>query len=168
MRLAVIEEVDDISLKEFDCGEPSSNSYLFKYAKTNSKTGIEKTYFLFEKEGKNIVGYYTLAYAQISYENKPLETDYDNLPKYPIPSIRIARLAVAKKYQHKNNGSELLKSALSKCVSSSEIAGALFVIVDAKEKSQGFYEHYGFKQFSDNKLTYFIDIRTVKIAMQEQ
>ena len=57
-------------------------------------------------------------------------------------------------------------SGFKKIVHVSEITGLYFIIVDAKETSKTFYEHYGFIKFSDKDLTYFLPVKTVRKAME--
>lgn len=81
-------------------------------------------------------------------------------------SIRIAHLAVGKDLQGKEIGKWLLTQAFKKIVHISEITGLYFIIVDAKESSKSFYEHYGFIKFTDKDLTYFLPVETVRKAME--
>lgn len=130
------------SLKKFDCGIKELNLYLHGYAQKNDVLGLGKTFIALD-EDNNILGYFTLSTAQINYEELP--TSYKtNLPKYPIPSIRIARLAVQKDLQGKGIGKKLLTLAFLKIIQVSDITGLYLIIVDAKESSESFYKHYGF------------------------
>ena len=88
------------------------------------------------------------------------------MPKYPIPALRIARLAVSKEFQGKGVGKWLLKQAFIKIIQVSKVTGLHSIIVDAKEISKSFYEHYGFMKFIDEELSYFILVDTVKKAIQ--
>ena len=115
-------------------------------------------------DNPSIVGYFTLATAQVVYEDIP--DDYrSKLAKYPIPALRIARLAVGKDLQGKGIGKWMLKQAFIKILQVAEITGLYLIIVDAKESSKGFYEHYGFTQLNDKELSYFIPVDTVRKAM---
>ena len=86
------------------------------------------------------------------------------MPKYPIPALRIARLAVDKEL--KGIGKWLLAQAFLKVIQVADITEIHFIIVDAKETSKSFYEHYGFIKFNDIDLTYFILVDTVRNATQ--
>ena len=88
------------------------------------------------------------------------------MPKYPIPALRIARLAVGKDLQGKGIGKWLLTQAFIKIVHVAEITGLYLIIVDAKETSKSFYEHYGFINFKDKELSYFLPVETVRKAME--
>ena len=153
-------------LKKFDCGIKELNEFFSRYSLKNDILGIGKTFVAYD-ENENIAGYFTLATAQVVFEDIPYEYR-DKLPKYPIPSLRIARLAVSKDFQGKGIGKWLLKQALIKIIQVAEITGLYFIIVDAKESSKSFYEHYGFIKFKDKELSYFLTVETVRKALDGQ
>lgn len=152
------------SLKEFDCGVDVLNEFLFRYASKNDSIGIGKT-FLALDEDDSVAGYFTLASAQVRYEEMP-EQHKMKLPKYPIPALRIVRLASRKDLQGKGTGRWLLSKAFIKAVQVADVTGLYLIIVDAKEFSKGFYEHYGFQRLEDEDLSYFMLVDTVRKAMQ--
>ena len=100
----------------------------------------------------------TLCSASINFEEAPKGL---NLPKYPIPAIKIARLAVDKRFQGKGYGKELLRHSLDKIATLSTFIGVRFVAVDAKEESKAFYERYGFTPLPNKKRTYILPIELV-------
>ncbi len=162
-KLVSIKDVPKSKLKKFDCGIEVLNEFLFRYSLKNDTLGIGKTFVAFDEKDE-VVGYFTLATAQVVYENIPDEYR-GKLPKYPIPSLRIARLAVDKDLQGKGIGKWLLTQAFIKILHVAEITGLYFIIVDAKETSKSFYEHYGFINFNDKEFSYFLPVETVRKAM---
>ena len=161
--LVSIKKVQKASLKSFDCGVAVLNEFLSRYAAKNDTLGIGKT-FVALNDDKNIVGYFTLATAQIAFEKIP-EDSKKNLPRYLIPALRIARLAVSQSVQGNGVGKWLLSQAFIKAVQVSDLAGLYFVIVDAKETPKSFYERYGFKKIPGAGLTYLLAIETIKAAI---
>ena len=128
------------------------------------KISVTTTFVALDNQEK-IVGYFTLATAQVAYQEIP--DDYrGKLPKYPIPALRIARLAIDKELQGKGIGRWLLAQAFIKIVQVADVTGIYFIVVAAKETSKAFYEHYGFIKFNDKELTYFILVDTVRKAIQ--
>lgn len=87
------------------------------------------------------------------------------MPKYPIPALRIARLAVNKELQGNGIGKWLLSQVFIKAVQVADITGLYLIIVDAKETSKNFYEHYGFQKFMDEDLSYFMLVDTIRKAI---
>lgn len=163
-KLVSIKDVPKSKLKKFDCGTEVLNEFLSRYSLKNDTLGIGRTFVAFDDKDE-VVGYFTLATAQVVYEDIPDEYR-GKLPKYPIPSLRIARLAVGKNLQGKGIGKWLLAQAFIKIVHVAEITGLYFTIVDAKETSKSFYEHYGFIKFKDKELSYFLTVETVRKAME--
>ena len=164
-KLVSIKDIQQKSaLKKFNCDVDALNEFLSRYALKNDKIGIGKTFVALDNQEK-IVGYFTLATAQVAYQEIP-ENYRGKLPKYPIPALRIARLAIDKELQGKGIGRWLLAQAFIKIVQVADVTGIYFIVVAAKETSKAFYEHYGFIKFNDKELTYFILVDTVRKAIQ--
>lgn len=164
LKLVSIKDVPKSRLKKFDSGTEVLNEFLSRYSLKNDALGIGKTFVAFDGN-EDVAGYFTLATAQVFYEDIPDEYR-GKLPRYPIPSLRIARLAVAKNLQGKGIGKWLLAQAFLKIVHVAEITGLYFIIVDAKETSKSFYERYGFIKFNDKELSYFLPVETVRKAVE--
>ena len=163
-KLAAIKDVPKAKLKKFDCGTEVLNEFLSRYSFKNDILGIGKTFVAFNKN-EDVIGYFTLAAAQVLFEDIP-DNYRAKLPRYPIPALRIARLAVGKNLQGKGIGKWLLTQAFIKIIHVAEITGLYFIIVDAKETSKSFYEHYGFIKFNDKEFSYFLTVDTVRKAME--
>ena len=163
-KLVAIKDVPKAKLKKFDCGTEVLNEFLSRYSFKNDILGIGKTFVAFNKN-EDVIGYFTLAAAQVLFEDIP-DNYRAKLPRYPIPALRIARLAVGKNLQGKGIGKWLLTQAFIKIIHVAEITGLYFIIVDAKETSKSFYEHYGFIKFNDKELSYFLTVDTVRKAME--
>jgi ribosomal protein S18 acetylase RimI-like enzyme len=148
----------------FDCGYPVLNEYFRLYALKNDRLSIGKTFVVVD-EGEAVVGYMTLASAQIEARTLPEETRA-KLPRYPVPAFRIAKLAIDTRFQGAGSGSWLLRQALEKALSVSADVGLYAVIVDAiDEKAKGFYQKYGFEAFSEYPLTLFLPLATIARAV---
>ena len=165
MILKSIVDIDLSLLRSFSCGNKDLDNFLNKHAYDNDKNGYGKTYVLIDKN--IIVGFFTICSAQIRFEAFPNKSQL-TLPRYPIPSVRIARLGVHKDYQHQGYGRELLKQAFLKILNVASSIGIKLVIVDAKESSKSFYEHYGFERLVDDRLTYFLPIETLLKAFNNK
>ena len=145
---------------DFDSGEEKLNSYLTNYALENDIINIGKTFVCLEND--EIVGFVTIANAQVDFQEMP--DDYKKeMPRYPVPAIRIARLAVDKRYQKQGYGKRILSFAFKKILLASYNTGIKVIIVDAKEHSKSFYEHFGFLKLVDS--TYFLPIETIISAL---
>jgi GNAT superfamily N-acetyltransferase len=86
-----------------------------------------------------------------SLEDVPLEWPDDDrkllrgVPSYPLPALRIARLAVQSTSQRRGIGGELLKAALLIAKGLADTAGCVGVLVDAKREAIRFYGAFGFE-----------------------
>ena len=145
-------------LKRFDCGNNNLNEYLVKYARQNEYRQISRTFLLLDD--LTVIGYYTLATADLDLDCFGLE-EAKKLPNYPIPCIRIARLAVDANYQSKGYGKYLLKEIIKKVVSISSVVGIYAIIVDSKNEAVKFYEHFGFKSLETKENTLALSVATL-------
>ena len=156
MIIKSIKEFKGYSFEAFDSGNEELNLYFKKYALINDDNNIGKTFVLSDNE--DIIGFVTICNAQVEFQEMPA-TYTKWMPKYPVPAIRIARLAVDTKYQRKGYGTALLSFAFKKILLVSYNSGIKLVIVDAKDSSKAFYEGFGFKLLKE--LTYYLPIETL-------
>ncbi len=91
------------------------------------------------------MGFITLAAAELEIAGLP-EKRRKGLPAYPIPCLRIARLAVSDDAQGKGVGAELLRHALLIAMQMVDKVGCAGVLVDAKADAVAFYAKYGFEE----------------------
>jgi GNAT superfamily N-acetyltransferase len=163
VRLGLVPISKALQKAPFDCGYPELNDHFRLYALKNDRLSIGKTFVAVDaKEG--VVGYVTLASAQVEARTLP-ESLRAKLPRYPVPALRIAKLAVDTRFQGKGAGAWLLRKSLEKALSVSTEVGLYVVIVDAiDEKAKGFYLKYGFVAFTEYPLTLFLPLATIARA----
>jgi len=157
-----INEVDSKKYNSFSCGNNDLDKYLKAYALYNDKAGYGKTFLV--EDNNEIVGYFTLSSSSITFSEYP-NLNHELLPRYPIPCIRIARLAVKKDKQHQGYGKQILKQAFLRILNVSDFVGIKLIVVDAKKESISFYEKYGFLKLKNDKSSYFLNIETLKQAI---
>ena len=140
--------------------------YLRQLAIPNDKKNIGKTFVAVEKlNQENPIGYYTVSIAQILFNELP-EPIKKGLPRYPIPAMRIGKLAIDLKTHGNKIGAFLLKDALLRAVNISSQVTLHFIVVDAlNKKAKSFYLKYGFTAFDENSLTLVISLETIKTAI---
>jgi len=143
--------------KAFDCGEPSLNTYLHRYARQNIKNRINRVFIASPVDtDKTVVGYYTLSAGSIGADDLPL-AQKRRLPNYPIPVALLGRLAVDKQYQGQRLGSILLADAVQRVEQASEVLAVYAIVVDALNPSVAeFYQSFGFMPFSGQPLKLFL------------
>lgn len=130
----------------FTCGEPALDAYLCQQATQHHRSGISTTHVLVDAgEPARILGYYSLSAAQLLLVDLQ-EADRKRLPGYPVPAIRMGRLAVARSEQGKGHGDFLLAHAVARCLELRGQLGVRVLLVDAlHEKAARFYRAYGFR-----------------------
>ena len=153
---------EDMDVCSFDCGKEPLNSYLHRHAFTNHTRGLCKTFVALPyEESREVAGFYSICAGQVSFDNFPKRIGR-GLPKYPIPVMRLAQLAVSENHQKKGLGEELLMSALCQAISVSNQLGIYAVIVDALDnEAQQFYEKYEFTAFIDKPNCLFLQLKKI-------
>ena len=130
----------------FRCADVALDQYLKQYAKQNQfKHYIGTTYVACIED--TIIGYVSVSSSAMRADELS-EVLTKKLPKYPLPILRLTRLAVDKKYQKQGIGKALLKFVLNLTLKQKEQFGCFGLVVDAKEDSVLFYEQFGFVSFS--------------------
>ena len=148
--------------RSFDCGCPDLNDYIRRYAGQNDRLDISRTYVAVAPGESVVGGYYAVSAGAVAREALPPK-HRKRLPQYPVPSVRLGRLAVDRRRQGQGLGELLLVDALTRVVSASVDIGIRAVIVDAiNEAARGFYRHFGFLSLRDEPLHLFLPIDTIR------
>lgn len=88
------------------------------------------------------------------------------LPRHPIPSVLLGRLAVDMAHQGEGLGEILLVDALRTCVAGADLIGIFAVVVEAKnDRVKTWYERHGFSPFPTRPMQLFIPIDAVRSRM---
>lgn len=135
-----LREGDDRS--SFRSGDPDLDRFFQQFAGQNQfRHHLGVTYVAVD--GQDILGFATVAAAHIEIDDLPL-TARRKLARYPLPVLRLARLAIAESGQGQGLGLSLLRFVLRLAVQMAEEFGCVGVVVDAKPTSEAFYAKYGF------------------------
>lgn len=143
----------------FACGEPTLDAYLRQQAAQHHRDGISTTHVLVDDvDPGRILGYYTLSAAQLLLTDLQ-EVDRRRLPSYPVPAIRMGRLAVRSDEQGKGHGDFLLGHAVARCLGLREQLGARVLLVDAlHEQASRFYRSYGFRETTTHSRALYLPL----------
>ncbi len=129
----------------FDCGSEPLNRHLKQHALQGQRAGSSQTYVA--AVDMKVVGFHTLVVGDVTHEGAP-ERLSKGLPRYPIPVIILARLAVDNSWKGKGLGAALLVDAMRRVLNAADIAGVRAMAVHAKDDAaKAFYEHLGFLPF---------------------
>lgn len=133
--------------RTFTSGHPELDRFFRDYAGQNQfKHHLGVTYVAVGSD-RRILGYATVAPADIEIENlaKALRK---RLPRYPLPVLRLARMAVDRSAQRTGIGRALLRAMFAIAHELARRVGCVGVVVDAKPAAIDYYRKFGFEPFS--------------------
>lgn len=141
----------------FSCGVPALDSYLQQRAGQHQRDGIATTHVLVDESAPSrILGYCSLSPAQLRLTDLQ-EVDRKRLPAYPVPAIRMARLAVSTDEQGKGHGQLLVGHVVNLARQTRQTLRVRALIVDAKdERAAAFYLAFGFRRTSVEGLCLYL------------
>lgn len=149
----------------FDCGNDELNRFIRLYALAGQRANISQTYVA--ACGQEVVGFHTLVVGDVVYDDAP-ERLAKGFPRFPIPVLLLARLAVDRSWQGRGLGSALLIDAIRRTLNVADIAGVRAMLVHAKDvAARDFYAHFGFEPFPGDAFVLYRllkDLRTMLIA----
>ncbi len=126
----------------FRSGNADLDRFFVSYAGQNQfRHNIGVTYVAIE--GERLLGFVTVAASEISGDALP-EGTRRGLPQYPLPVLRLARLAVDKSAAGRGTGRRLVRHVLGMALRMADDIGCVGVVVDAKPEAVAFYERLGF------------------------
>ena len=145
----------------FECGLAELDEFLRKYARQNDEAGLGTT-FVSQKPGQvRVLGYYTLRAGTISRDQFPPD-ETRRLPRYPVPVVHLARLAVDRATQGQRLGEFLLMDALRRALTVSKSVGAYAVeVIAINDNARAFYLKYDFSAVPGDPLHLYIGMKRV-------
>jgi ribosomal protein S18 acetylase RimI-like enzyme len=150
--------------QDFDCGVASLDEYLRRFARQNDERGIARTRVATEAGELSVLGYHSMRSGAVTFED--LTDDLRRrLPRYPVPVVHLARLAVDRTVQGRGLGEHLLMDALRRSVQVADVVAVHGVEVVAEdERARGFYLAYGFRALVDDRLHLYLSMGAVRRA----
>ena len=123
-------------------GDPDLDVYFLRYAGQNQfRHHIGVTYVAVE--GDRILGYATVSPGILDAGELPSGR---KMPPYPLPVLRLARLAVDEQAQGLGLGRKLLRFCIELAERMMEDLGCVGLVVDAKPQAVEFYRALGFQE----------------------
>jgi len=127
----------------FRSGNIDLDRFFQRYAGQNQfRHHIGTTYVAVQ--GDHITGFVTVSSGEMIAENLSKDL-HRRLPAYPLPILRLARLAVDERFQGHGIGKLLLRAMLRLALEMRDRVGCIGVVVDAKPAAIAFYSTLGFK-----------------------
>jgi len=140
MEIRALREADERSA--FRSGDPDLDRFFLRFAAQNQfRHYVGVTYVAVEEDG--VLGFATVAPGHVEIEALPAAARR-TLPRYPLPVLRLARLAVDLPAQGQGLGAQLLRFVLQLAMRMAGDFGCVGVVVDAKRGAVEFYARYGF------------------------
>ena len=147
--------------KSFDCGDPSMNDFLQRYARQSHEFGAAKTFLAIDDaDNKTILGFYSLAPGALAYADTP-ELVRRGLARHDVPGFRLVRIATGLRWQGQGLGGQLLAAAARRCLRAASEVGGVVLIIDAKnDRAARWYTNYGVVPLSNKPLTLVVSLAT--------
>ena len=153
--------------QEFSCGKPPLDTFLRLLVAQYEKRRLGRTFVAVKPGDSRVAGYYTLAAGSFEVASLPTALR-KKLPKHPIPTVHIGRLAVDESCRGLRLGETLLFHALHAALELSERPGSFAVDVWAiDEDARRFYEKYGFSVLADNPRHLYLPMKTVEAMFDD-
>jgi GNAT superfamily N-acetyltransferase len=126
----------------FRSGNIDLDRFFQRFAGQNQfRHHIGTTYIAAEDAA--ILGFATVAPSEIAGDDVP-ESRRKRLPRYPLPVLRLARLATDETARGRGVGATLLRAVFILAHTMAVEMGCVGVVVDAKPDAVAFYEKLGF------------------------
>jgi len=129
------------AIDRFTCGQAELDEYLQRHALNNRSRHLSTTYVALV--GDEVTGFATIAPSQVSSAELTPATRR-GLPRYPLPTMTLARLATHVESRGAGVGRQLLLHALLEATRMATEFGCVGVRVAAKPDAVGFYQQFGF------------------------
>lgn len=153
----------DHNTKRFDCGEPTLNRFLSQFALKNARNDIGRTYVAVRPNETDVLAYYTLSAGSVRFDQLPSDL---KLPKYPIPTVHIGRLATDLSVRGLGLGEAMLFDALKTAEAASDAIGIRVVeLIALNQAAKDFYLRYGFVEMLDDPYRLYMSMETVRKAL---
>ena len=124
----------------FRSGDEALDLYFHRYAGQNQfRHHVGVTYVAVE-DGR-LLGFTTVSAASLDADDLP---ERGKLPPYPLPILRVARLAVGEAQRGRGIGRVLLRFCVELAEKMRDEIGCVGVVVDSKSGSTEFYRRLGF------------------------
>jgi GNAT superfamily N-acetyltransferase len=142
-------------LTGFQNQHPSLVEHLKRYAlRHGTKVLLARTFAAIDDAptGARLAGYFSLAIVSVDREAAEQHPNLTRLPRFPIPGVLLARLAVDTRVQGQGLGRHLFEEALGltlQLAKAGPVAFRLFVTDAIDAIAARFYERHGLVRLSD-------------------
>ena len=153
-RIEVLQRSHRVLPKDFQNQEPSLAEYLHRFALRHvEKDLLSRTYLAIDDADGTlrVAGYFSLTTVSVERSYVDRVPDLAALPRFPIPGVLLARLAVDERVQGQGLGRYLFEEALGRVLelaAAGPVAFRLFVTDAISEDAVRFYERLGLSRLT--------------------
>ncbi|HJJ28478.1 MAG TPA: GNAT family N-acetyltransferase [Methanocorpusculum sp.] len=139
------------TIDTFDCGEPDLNGFFKEDAIACHEAKLASTHVICTRT--EIIGYFTLVNDCLHRQRVNIDDKITYFSHMKYPAIKIARLAIDKKYQRSGLGKWSIGRIFVALSRIADISAFRFLTADAKNRDHvpEFYEKFGFRRINENK-----------------
>jgi len=152
-------------LEGFDCARGSLNVWLLEHARAAAAAGSARTYVIVDSDQDRVVGYHALTAASVERHAATARV-VKGMPRYPVPAVLLARLAVDTSVTGRGVGAWLLRDAMSRTLAASETIGVRAMLVHAiDENARAFHIRHGLEPSRTDPLHLMMLIKDIVVAI---
>jgi GNAT superfamily N-acetyltransferase len=146
---------------DFDCGRPTLDDFLRRYAGQYERRNLGRTFVAIEHGSLRVAGFYTLSSGLVAFDQLTDEIRR-KLPRHPVPVVHLGRLAVDRRFHGRGLGEHLLIDALGRAYLVAQSVGIHAVeVVAVDDSARLFYLKYGFTSLLDDANHLYMSTSTI-------
>ncbi len=155
----------DHVLEGFECRRVSLNVWLIRYAR-QAAAGSARTYVVVDSEQTRVVGYHALTAGELKREAATARV-VKGMPRYPIPVVLLARLAVDTTVARRGIGAWLLRDAMTRTLAAADTIGVRALLVHAiDDQARAFCLRHGLQASPTDPLHLMILIKDIAASLR--
>lgn len=152
----------------FTCGVPALDVFLKTQVTQYARRRLGQTYVATDGRSPRVLGFYTVSSGSFGVDALPEDVG-QRLPRHPVPTLHLGRLAVDSSLRCTGLGKTLLFHFLFRGVLIADEIGVHAVDVIAMgEATREFYEKFGFKSLRDNSRHLYLPIATAESMFDKE
>ncbi len=155
----------DHVLEGFACGRVSLDQWLTRHTLQAAAAGSARTYVVLDSEQHRVVGYHALTAAGLEREAATARVT-KVLPRYPVPVVLLARLAVDLSVAGRGLGAWLLRDAMLRTLTAAQTIGVRAMLVHAQDDdARRFYLRHGLEPSPSDPLHLMILLKDIAASI---